>query len=128
MRITVGRLLIAWLLIGGCSKKSVANKDKELPVIIITTPVNNQVFTPGQVLTISGTVTDNSSLAEVHIHVNNAVSGIEYLDTHFSPASNSATFSNQSLTTVAGTSYKIQILAVDKSANEAISTIQVSCN
>jgi hypothetical protein len=128
MKFTVIIFLSTWILVAGCSKNKAAKKDYELPVISITTPTNNQIYSPGQILNISGTITDNDYIAEVHIHVNNLITGAEYLDEHLHPAGNATNFLNQSLTTVAGTSYKIQIMAIDRAANEAVSTVEVSCN
>jgi Bacterial Ig domain len=121
-------LLIIWILVTGCSKKSSVEKDNEPPVIVITSPANNQIYSPGQVLDISGSITDNNFIAEVHIHVTNLSTGVKYLDVHIYPAGNSANFLNQSLTTVAGVNYKIQIVAIDRSVNQAVSSVEASCN
>ena len=120
-------VISAILLIASCKKDGASSKDTELPVIIINTPVANQVFTAGQPITISGSITDNNYIAEVHIHVSNTNTGALLMDVHLYPASNSATF-NQSITAVAGVNYKIQVIAKDKAINEARSTVEVSGN
>jgi hypothetical protein len=121
-------LIAPWIMAAGCSKKSSVEKDNEPPVIIITSPVNNQTYSPGQVLNISGSITDNNYIAEVHIHVTNFDTGVKYLDVHIYPSGNSTVFSNQSLTTVGGINYQIQVIAIDRAVNQAVSSVEVSCN
>lgn len=111
----------------GCSKKSGSEKDTVLPVITISTPLNGQAFTPGQSIPISGTITDNMYIAEVHIHVSNINTGALLMDVHLYPASAGTAF-NQSITAVAGINYKIQVIAKDKAVNEARSSVEVTCN
>lgn len=115
------------LVLSGCSKNSSTEKDTILPVINIATPSPGQTFIAGQFVQITGTVTDNNYVAETHIHVYNNNTGALLMDVHLYPAAASANF-DQSITAAAGTNYKIQVIAKDKAANEAISTVQVSCN
>lgn len=124
------QLLIAVILVlmVSCSKKSSAVNDTELPVITLVTPIINQSYTAGQAINITGTVTDNNSIAEIHIHVTNVADGMKYLDVHLYPGNASTAFSNHDLTTVAGITYKVEIIAIDRAVNEAISSVQVSCN
>jgi len=110
-----------------CSKDSGSPKDTELPVVTVNTPANNQVFNAGQPITISGSITDNEYIAEVHIHVSNTNTGALLMDVHQYPAGPGATFS-QSITAVSGVNYRIQVLARDKEINEGRSTVEVSCN
>jgi hypothetical protein len=115
------------ILLATCKKDEAAAKDTELPVITINSPVANQVFTAGQPITISGSITDNKYIAEVHIHVSNTNTGALLMDVHLYPAANSAIF-NQSITAAAGVNYKIQVIVKDKAVNEARSTVEVSGN
>lgn len=115
------------ILLAACKKDKAAAKDTELPVIIINSPVGNQVFTAGLPIIISGSITDNNYIAEVHIHVSNTNTGALLMDVHLYPAANSATF-NQSITAAAGVNYKIQVIVKDKAVNEARSTVEVSGN
>ncbi|MBL7747173.1 MAG: DUF4625 domain-containing protein [Chitinophagaceae bacterium] len=110
-----------------CSKDGDSPKDTELPVVILNTPANNQVFNAGQPITISGSVTDNEYIAELHIHVSNTNTGALLMDVHQYPAGPGATF-NQSITAVSGVNYRIQVIARDKEVNEGRSTVEVSCN
>jgi len=111
-----------------CSKKSNGDKDTQLPLITITSPLINQVYTSGEHINIAGSVSDNTSIAEVHIHVTNNATGVKYLDVHLFPGTSMTPFFNQDLTAVTGTNYKIEIIAVDRSANEGRLSILVSCN
>lgn len=115
------------ILLSGCSKKSSAENDNELPIITINTPSDNQVFSSGQNIVISGTITDNKYIAEVHIHVSNINTASLLMDVHLYPAGNSMNF-NQSITAVAGINYKIQVIAKDKAVNQANASVNVSCN
>ncbi len=115
------------LLITGCSKNSADEKDNVLPVITITSPVNGQTFTNGEIINITGTITDDKYIAETHIHVTNNSTGNLLMDVHLYPASASASF-NQSFTATAGINYKIQVIAKDRAVNEARASVEVSCN
>lgn len=115
------------LAVMGCSEKNAVEKDNELPAITLTSPSNAQTFTDGQLINITGSVSDNKSLSQIHIHVNNLDTGAEILDEHLNPTSNTATFS-KSLIATSGINYRIEIVAVDKAVNEARKTVEVSCN
>ncbi len=122
---TWSALLLVLLI--SCGKDPAIVNDNQLPVVTLSTPTNNQVFTAGQPITISGTITDNNYIAEVHIHVSNTNTGALLMDVHLYPAGNTTTF-NQSITAVSGVSYKIQVIAKDKAVNEGRSSVDVSCN
>ena len=79
-------ILTPMFMIAGCSKNSTGEKDNVPPVITIISPSNNQVCTPGQLLNITGTITDDNYIAEVHIHVTDLSTGVKYLDVHIYPA------------------------------------------
>jgi hypothetical protein len=121
-------VVISLVLLMSCSKKSSTVNDNELPVISLTTPSINQTYTAGEAINITGTVSDNNSIAEVHIHVTNVATGIKYLDVHLYPGSSSTSFSNHDIMAAAGIAYKVEIIAIDRAVNEAISSVQVSCN
>jgi Bacterial Ig domain len=120
-------LLVSVMLLTGCSKNSSGEKDTSLPVITINNPVGGQVFTAGQTITISGSITDDQYIAEVHIHVTNNNTGALLMDVHLFPGSNTASF-NQSFTASSGINYNIQVIAKDRAVNEGRSTVEVSCN
>ncbi len=120
-------MLLTFLFSSSCAKKQSADDDNVSPVVTISNPVNNQIFNNGQPITISGTVTDNVYIAEIHIHISNSHTGALLMDVHLYPGTNSTTF-NQSIIAVSGINYKIQVLAKDRSVNEGLDTILVSCN
>jgi len=125
MKIT--RFFFLILVLSACSKKDDQADDLVKPVITINTPFNGQVFTAGQAIPISGTITDNQYIAEVHIHVSNNLTGTLLMDVHLYPAASSATF-NQSLTASAGIEYKIQVIAKDKNVNETTASVLANGN
>ena len=120
-------LLITAIVLASCSKNKESERDKVFPVITINTPVNGQSFTAGQSIPISGTITDNEYIAEVHIHVSNNNTGALLMDVHIYPGANSTTF-NESITASIGINYKIQVIAKDRAVNESRSVVEVSCN
>ncbi len=89
--------------------------------------MDGRTFTQGQSIPISGTVTDNEYIAEVHIHVTNISTGVLLMDAHIFPAAATLNF-NQSITAVSGIYYKIQVVATDRKVNEGRSIVTVSCN
>ena len=113
-------------LLTACGKPA-AEKDKIFPVVSISSPANGQNFTPGQPIPITALVTDETYIAEVHIHVSNTNTGELLMDVHEYPAGKTGNIS-QSITAVAGVNYKIQVIAKDRAVNESRSTVEVSCN
>lgn len=122
---TILSFLLIILLLLGCSKDSATKKDTVLPVIAITSPTNGQNFITGQTIQITGTITDDNFIAEVHIHVTNTNTGALLMDVHLYPNSNSTTF-NQPITATAGINYKIQVIAKDRAVNESRSSVEVT--
>jgi len=120
-------VVIFCALLPACSKKKSTISDKELPVIVIATPTGNQVFQPGDAVTVSGSAIDNDKLAEVHVHVYNNLTGTELLDVHHQIATSSYAFL-EIFPAKAGIQYKIQIMAIDVSANTAYATVYASVN
>lgn len=121
--------MILCLLIAAasCSKNSDASSDKETPVIQLVSPTNNQVFNPGDNISITGTVTDNDHIAELHVHISNNNTGQLLVDIHRYP--DAATYTlNESFIAQTGIPYKIQVIAVDKSANQKNETVTVITN
>ena len=118
--------LLLVILLQACSGNE-KMKDNEPPVVTITSPNNNQVFSAGETVNITGTLTDNQKLTEVHIHVSNNSTGTLLIDIHRNPGA--ATYSlNESFLTQAGINYKIQVIAKDNSANENRSTVEITSN
>jgi hypothetical protein len=121
-------LILLWLaFIQGCSKGTGTDNDTIPPVITFNSPLNGHIFTPGQPISISGVVTDDKYIAEVHIHVTNVNTATLLMDVHLYPAGDNGNF-NQSITAAAGINYKIQVIAKDRGVNETRSTVEVSCN
>lgn len=119
--------MAALLLLSACSKDPATVADTEAPVITLATPVTGQVYTAGQSINITGSITDNNYIAEVHIHVTNTNTGALLMDVHLYPAGSTMNFS-QSLTATAGYNYRIQVIAKDKAVNEANKSADAVCN
>jgi mRNA-degrading endonuclease toxin of MazEF toxin-antitoxin module len=115
------------LLFVSCSKKSGSESDNQLPVVTLSSPTNNQVFTAGQTVNITGTLTDNKRVAEVHVHISNHDTGDLLVDIHRNPGTASYTL-NETFTVQSGIHYRIQVIAKDNSANEGRATVEVSAN
>lgn len=118
--------LILLLLLSACGKPA-AEKDKIFPVVAISSPANGQTFTPGQPIPITATITDETYIAEVHVHVSNTNTGDLLMDVHEYPAGKTGNIS-QSITAVAGVNYKIQVIAKDRAVNESRASVEVACN
>ena len=104
-----------------CSKNG---GDTEKPMITLSTPTANQQFTAGQVVNITGVVTDNDEIHHVHIFVIDRTHDAEVL--HVEEHADSKTFNfNKSFTAQAGITYKIQIESDDHVGNTAEVEIQV---
>ena len=111
----------------GCSKKSTSNTDNTPPVITIISPLNNQHFNAGEIIQTTANVTDNDRITELHIHVNNATTGILLRDIHSFPGQSTSTVQD-SFAAEAGISYTIKIIAYDVAHNLATAQVNVSVN
>ena len=123
---SLSSFLLVMILLAACSKNSTV-KDNELPVVSITSPNNNQVFSAGETVVITGALSDNQKLTEVHVHISNNSTGTLLIDIHRYPMT-SAYNLNESFQTQAGINYKIQVVAKDNSAIENRSTIEITSN
>lgn len=127
LKTIVSFLLITLIMSSGCSKKSTGNNDRELPVVTLQTPTNNQSFTAGQTIQITGQISDNNRIGEVHVHISDLVTGNLLVDIHRYP--DAATYSlSESIVATAGVEYRIQVIARDNAANEGRSTVNVTVN
>ena len=122
---TIIHYLPVFLLLFSCSKNQ-ADKDTVLPLVIITDPQNNQVFNPGDNISIRGVISDDKYLAEIHVHVTNTNTGALLMDVHIYPNGTQHTL-DQSISAAAGVNYKIQVIAKDRSANQSTATLLASC-
>jgi uncharacterized lipoprotein YajG len=113
-------------LVTGCSKNS-SKDDKQAPVVTISTPMSNQRFNAGQTVSITGTVTDNEKLAELHVHISNMITGALLVDIHRYPSASSYTL-NETFQVQAAITYRIQVIAKDNSANEGRASVEISTN
>jgi hypothetical protein len=124
------RQLLYCLLFAGlysCSKNAATEKDREPPVITLNLPVDAQSYSPGQAIIISGNVTDNKYIKEIHIEVTDLTTAADYLHVHIHPDGASGNF-NQTINAQAGISYKIRVIADDASANSSIKQVTVTAN
>ena len=120
-------IIFICLLYFSCNKKSTGSNDNTSPVIAITSPVDNQVYSAGDLIPIRATITDEQFIAEIHVHVSNNSTGALLMDVHRYPNGSSMAL-DEFIIAAAATEYKIQVIARDRGVNEAISTVFVSCN
>jgi len=113
--------ILALISLIACTKNG---GDTEKPVIILNTPTGNQQFTGGQVVNITGVVTDNDEIHHVHVIVTNKTNSAEIL--HSEDHADSKTYNiNKSFTAQSGITYKIHIEADDHAGNTAVVDIEV---
>ncbi|MDB5208989.1 MAG: hypothetical protein JWR72_4064 [Flavisolibacter sp.] len=120
-------LLAALVFLGSCKKDSGEAKDTELPKILLTSPMGNQVFSGGQTISIEGTITDNKMLREIHLEITNTTTGTFLTHEHFAPNGSNYSLS-KTFTLQAATTYKIKVHAEDESDNEAELILNISAN
>lgn len=123
MKSSVFAILVMCLLTG-CSKDNDSD-DNEPPVITFITPLHNQVFSAGQDVSITATLTDNKRISEVHVHITNNTTGTLLVDIHRTPAAATDAL-NETFTVGSGIEYKITVLVKDNSANESTKYVLIS--
>jgi hypothetical protein len=120
-------LFLVLIMVLSCKRENVEAADTEMPVITMTSPTNNQVFSAGQTVNIAGTVSDNNKIEELHLEITNTTTGVFLTHEHYAP--DAATYNlSRTFITQAATSYKIKIEAHDASDNVAKTEIMISSN
>jgi hypothetical protein len=114
-------LAILFFSVVSCSK---SGGDTQKPVVVLNTPVGNQQFTAGQVVTISGTVSDNDEIHMVHVIVTDKTHDVQvkHLEVHADAASYEF---NETFIAAAATTYLIHVEADDHVGNTTIIEIDV---
>ncbi len=107
-----------------CSK-STGEKDRQAPVVIIQHPVHNAIIAGDQVMNISGTVTDNEYIDEIHIEISDLQTGEEYLHIHIHPNGSAYTY-NQPFNPASGINYLVRVIAEDPSDNISSQKVEFS--
>ncbi len=120
-------ILLSICLLSTTCKKSSADDDKEIPVIVLTAPVNNSTVTAGNTVNITGHVTDNKNIYMIHVHISDLTTGRLLIDIHRYPNSTHYNLA-ENFTATAGITYQVQVRARDNAANEAVVTHNVSVN
>ncbi|RYY56736.1 MAG: hypothetical protein EOO09_05085 [Chitinophagaceae bacterium] len=119
-------LAVMTCLAAGCTKSSDADADRENPVVTLTSLSDGQVFTGAQTINITGSVTDNRYIKEIHIEISSLDTGEEYLHVHIHPAAASYNYDQPYLLT-AGRNYKIRVIADDAQSNSSVRSVNISC-
>ena len=117
-------IILFFATIVSCTKK--LEKDITPPIVSITSPANGTTYLSGDVILITGSVTDNEFIAEAHIHVTNINTGALLMDVHLYPSASTANY-NQSIVASSGFNYRIRVIAKDRDLNETMSFVDVSC-
>jgi hypothetical protein len=119
---TLFAALFICIALSACKKS-----DDTAPVVTITAPTDGQSFTAGQTVHVIATISDNTEIHHVHCRVNNANTDQEIL--HFEDHIDQPTYNmDQTFTTQAGVTYKIEVEADDHSGNDTKKDISVSSN
>ena len=121
----IGVLSVIALL--SCSKSGKEDTDRQAPVVTLVNPQDQQVFTSASMINITGTVTANKYIKEIHIEISDLTTGEEYQHIHIHPASASYSF-NQGYQLKPATSYRIRVIADDANSNSSVSKAEIRCN
>jgi hypothetical protein len=115
-------LLASSALLFSCSKSS---GDNMSPVIVINSPTDKETVAADAVVVVSGRVTDDDEIHEVHLDITNKTTN-DVLHYHFHPDAKNFDI-NESFTAASGTSYHIQVEADDHSGNTNEKEIEIHC-
>ena len=108
----------------GCSK----DKDKESPVVTITSPTLGQSFEGGDVIRVTGTVTDDQTVSEVNLRVTHAVTGAIILEMTDEPGTPNFNFNYLVGSAITGVHYRIQVIAKDKVRHDDRKIVEFICH
>ena len=117
-------VLMSVAFLVACNK---SNGDKTKPFIVLNSPSANQQFTQFSNVVISGTVTDDKLIYDVHVIVTNLSNMSEVLNVQDTVNTQNYNINEVFNVTVAAT-YKIHVEADDVSGNTSVVEIQVKGN
>ncbi len=116
-------LIISW----ACSKGNSRDNDREFPVIKIVSPVNNQIFFGGQIVSIEAPLSDNKMIREFYVDIYN-----NRTNQFLSSFGQILAFSHYTISTYfiaeTGIQYNIQIRVKDNSGNESRDSVLITTN
>lgn len=115
-------IFLAVSLLTSCTKNA---GNGQGPVINITSPAANQVFTSGQTITVTASITHSSQIHEVKVRVRDNATGDEILEFKTDVNNSSYTLS-KSFIARGGIVYKIEVEASDYSGYETEKEFTVS--
>jgi len=105
---------------------SCGKPDETKPVISVTAPVENQVFTGGHPISVKADISDNVNLHMVMVMVMDNTGG-HMLHKDFHPDTRTFTL-NEAFQTINGKTYTIHIEAADHNENKIMKDVTVSTN
>ncbi|HYE54670.1 MAG TPA: Ig-like domain-containing protein [Chitinophagaceae bacterium] len=108
-------IVAAAICLAACKKDG---GDGERPFIEITSPLPNEQFNGGETVNVSGSISDNDELREVHVIVTNKSTGAELVHLH-QHVNVSLYPINQLFMVQAGVTYTIRVEAYDDAGNHA---------
>ena len=103
--------------------------DNSYPVVTISTPTDDQVFASGDVVNVTGTVSDNS-LFQGSIAIRNDATGLvvkdQYYEIHYIPSYNFSMSCPISVT--ASTDFTVSVKFEDHGHNVTAKTVKIKVN
>ena len=128
------------VLVSSCSKvgsgadddnpNAIDESDNVFPVIIVTKPAANQVYTSGDSIVVEGKVTDEKKMYKGKVQIrndaNNFVMAENYYETHFSASFNFRLAYKAEVTSP--TDFSILLEFQDHGTNTSTATIKVKVN
>lgn len=120
-------LFLFAVIVVACVKEKAG---KPLPVIAIATPSDNQHYSKGDTVKITGRVTHSVALTEVAVHITDLGTNNEFFHNHFG-ANNQLVYDYSSWYAVpdnSKASFKIEVEATDSSGTSASKEIKITLN
>ena len=120
-------LFTAILFVVACSKQTTSKPE---PIIVISTPSENQHFVNGDTIHIKGNVTHTIELTEVAVHMTDLTSKNEFFHNHFLVA-NKTSFEFDAKYPVSEnnkTSFKVEVEATDKNGTAVTKEMTITIN
>ena len=117
-------LILTIVLLSACSRSGQLEDDRSAPVITLQSPAENAEFPVGSTAAISGQLSDENRIVQVHLHISSLETGQLLMDIHRYPGS-SAYDLDENFQVPATGEYRIQAIARDNAGNEGRQTITI---
>jgi hypothetical protein len=117
-------VVVLAILMANCKKSNYnSGADSQPPVVTLSSPINLQSFSAGQNIPISATITDNDTLASIHLNIE----GPDFIHYAYACSGKTLNFTEDIPVPIKG-KYSVTLEVFDKSGNHGEAKVAITVN